>query len=44
MSIASVQSFSLMPDSNRHSGAIRLAPMAKLMPSACAARASCPAK
>jgi hypothetical protein len=31
MSIASCQSSSAMPPSNRHSGAIRLAPIAKLM-------------
>jgi hypothetical protein len=44
MSIASVQPSSAMPASSRHSGAIRLAPIAKAMRASCAARASCPAK
>ena len=44
MSIASFQSCSAMPASSRHSGAIRLAPIAKLMCSSWAARASAPAK
>jgi hypothetical protein len=44
MSIASCQSSSAMPASSRHSGAIRLAPIAKRICSSWAARASCPAK
>jgi hypothetical protein len=44
ISIASCQSSSAMPASSRHSGAIRLAPIAKAMRSSWAARASCPAK
>ena len=44
ISIASCQSSSARPSSSRHSGAIRLAPIAKLMCSSWAARASYPAK
>jgi hypothetical protein len=44
MSIASVQSCSVMPESSRHSGAMRLAPIANSTPAKNATRASSPAK